>query len=182
MRERDDELRDDELPDDLIDAVELLRVEEPMRPEWRADVLRRTSGAARVNLSLPWAIAAGILCAVLGGAATILATRPFAAPSAQTVAQVAPGRSAALPVRFSVAAPNAARVSIVGDFNGWDPASLPMKRSADGRFWEVEVRLPLGRYTYAFMVDGRLLADPAAPHTTDDGFGSANSVLMVSGS
>jgi hypothetical protein len=48
--------------------------------------------------------------------------------------------------------------------------------------WEVEVRLPLGRYNYAFLVDGRLARDPGAPSTTDDGFGTPNSVLMVQGS
>jgi hypothetical protein len=182
--------RDDELPDDLIDAVELLRVEEPMRAEWREGVLRRAAlpAKARISLSVPWAIAAGLLCAIVGGAATIVATRSVSAPGAAQVAQappvpqVAPGSSAMLPVRFSVVAPNAASVSIVGDFNAWNPATLPMKRSADGKLWEVEVRLPLGRYPYAFMVDGRIEPDPAAPRTTDDGFGTPNSVLMVRGS
>ena len=79
-------------------------------------------------------------------------------------------------------APNAARVSIVGDFNHWNPTTLPMKRSADGRLWEVEVRLPLGRYSYAFMIDGRIAADPSAPSGAGDDFGTPNSVLMVRGS
>ncbi|MEE0955627.1 MAG: 1,4-alpha-glucan branching protein GlgB [Eubacterium sp.] len=35
---------------------------------------------------------------------------------------------------FAVWAPNALRVSVVGDFNGWDGRALPMNRSASGIF------------------------------------------------
>jgi 1,4-alpha-glucan branching enzyme len=87
-----------------------------------------------------------------------------------------------LPVRFSIVAPNAAHVTIVGDFNQWNPSALPLKRSANGRLWEVEVRLPLGVYTYAFMIDGHLAPDPTAPRSVADDYGAPNSVLMVRGS
>jgi len=73
-------------------------------------------------------------------------------------------------------------VSIVGDFNQWNPTTLPMRRSADGRSWEVEVRLPLGRYSYAFLIDGKISPDPGAPQGAGDDFGAPNSVLMVRGS
>jgi 1,4-alpha-glucan branching enzyme len=87
-----------------------------------------------------------------------------------------------LPVRFSLDAPAATTVSIVGDFNGWDPVALPMRRSADGMRWEVDVVLPPGRYSYAFVVDGRLSPDPRAPRAASDDFGIPNSILMVRGS
>lgn len=87
-----------------------------------------------------------------------------------------------VPVRFSLVAPNATMVSIVGDFNRWNPRALPMRRSPDGRIWEIEVRLPLGRYDYAFMIDGRLSPDPAAPRDVNDDFGAPNSIVMVRGS
>jgi hypothetical protein len=175
----------DDLPETLTQAVDLLRREEVPTAEWRAELLRRASVRARaprrVTLSLPWAIAAGVLCAALGGAASLAVTRhatdaPFVAARGEA------GAASMLPVRFSVVAPNAASVSIVGDFNRWDPAALPMRRSADGRTWQVEVRLPLGLYAYAFMIDGRLASDPSAPHAAADDFGTPNSMLMVRGS
>jgi 1,4-alpha-glucan branching enzyme len=71
----------------------------------------------------------------------------------------------------------------VGDFNRWSPTALPMKRSADGRTWEIDVKLPQGRYNYTYLIDGRIARDPSAPQTGGGGddFGMPNSVLMVSG-
>jgi hypothetical protein len=193
MRDHDD----DTLSSELSDAIELLRAKPPVRPEWRDELLRRASEASsmsptpatpatrprrRVSLSVPWALAAGIVCALMGASATLLLRRAPEPTSAVAEQPAVPSHAVMLPVRFSLSAPNAARVSIVGDFNDWNPATLPMRRSADGRVWEVEVRLPLGRYNYAFMVDGRLARDPGAPSTADDDFGAPNSVLMVQGS
>src|SRR5258708_5489931 len=39
-------------------------------------------------------------------------------------------------VHFAVWAPNAARVSVVGDHNGWDPRSHPMQPRAEAGLWE----------------------------------------------
>lgn len=186
MRDQDDETMSSE----LSDAIELLREKPIVRREWRDELLRRASESTaaptrsmrRVSLTMPWAIAAGIVCALIGASATLLVHREPTAVSVVAEQPVAPASGAMLPVRFSLNAPNAARVTIVGDFNDWNPTTLPMRRSADGRVWEVEVRLPLGRYNYAFMVDGRLARDPVAPSTADDDFGTPNSVLMVRGS
>ncbi len=38
--------------------------------------------------------------------------------------------------RFTVYAPNARAVSVIGDFNGWNDAALPMKRIEHMGFWE----------------------------------------------
>lgn len=40
-------------------------------------------------------------------------------------------------VRFAVWAPNAQRVSVVGDFNYWDPRRHPMRRHHPGGVWEM---------------------------------------------
>ena len=177
---------DDNVNGELADAIALLRQTPPVRREWRDELLRQVEAPAkptrRVSLSVPWALAAGIACALIGaGAMTVVRRQPAPAAIAADPS-AAPSQGLLLPVRFSLDAPNAARVSIVGDFNNWNPTTLPMRRSADGRIWEVEVKLPLGRYNYAFLVDGRLARDPDAPSTADDDFGTPNSVLMVRGS
>jgi hypothetical protein len=86
-------------------------------------------------------------------------------------------------VKFVLVAPQAARVSLVGDFNGWDPAATPMQRTPTGGTWSVVVPLSAGRHEYAFVVDGKhWLPDPSAPLAPVDGLGAPNSVVLVSGS
>ena len=68
--------------------------------------------------------------------------------------------------RFLVWAPNARAVSLVGDFNGWDPSATPMER-VEGGVWAVFVEnIGLGGlYKYAVtQADGRMVykADPFA--------------------
>src|SRR5262249_25414487 len=40
-------------------------------------------------------------------------------------------------VHFAVWAPNAERVSVVGDFNGWDGRATPMRILVPGGIWEI---------------------------------------------
>jgi hypothetical protein len=84
-------------------------------------------------------------------------------------------------VEFALVAPHASRVSVVGDFNGWDPTATPMRRTR-GRLWQAAVPVPVGRHVYAFVVDGdQWMPDPAAPISPEDEFGTRNSVLIVGG-
>lgn len=81
--------------------------------------------------------------------------------------------------QFVLVAPQAATVSLVGDFNDWDPARAPMQ-PARGGVWATVVALTPGRYRYAFLVNGvEWRADPAAPAVLDDEFGSPSSVVTV---
>ena len=81
---------------------------------------------------------------------------------------------------FRVVAPQAASVSLVGDFNGWSVGKTPMTRVNDGVVWEVTVPLSVGRHEYSFVIDSRnWIADPRAPLSPDDGFGHQNSVVLV---
>ncbi len=74
-------------------------------------------------------------------------------------------------VRFSVWAPNARRVSVVGDFNSWDVRRHPMRLRQSAGVWELFVpRLAPGeRYKFAILgPDGVQLpfkADPMALRT-----------------
>lgn len=65
------------------------------------------------------------------------------------------------PVNFICVAPNARHVFLMGDFNGWDPNSHPMKRRPDGT-WLIQVALSHGHHHYLFLVDGEVLLDPRA--------------------
>jgi 1,4-alpha-glucan branching enzyme len=68
-------------------------------------------------------------------------------------------------VGFAVWAPNARRVSVVGDFNGWDGRRMPMRRV--GGFWELFVPglRPGHLYKYEILgAHGQLLPLKADPH------------------
>jgi 1,4-alpha-glucan branching enzyme len=70
-------------------------------------------------------------------------------------------------VRFAVWAPNARRVSVVGDFNGWDGRRHPMRKRVEAGVWELFIpRLPIGTvYKYEILGPHGLLplkADPVA--------------------
>ena len=81
---------------------------------------------------------------------------------------------------FVFVAPVAQNVSLVGDFNGWDAAATPLRRTDGRNTWSVAVRLPPGRHVYAFVVDGvTWVADPQAPLAPEQWFGQRNSVIVV---
>jgi 1,4-alpha-glucan branching enzyme len=70
-------------------------------------------------------------------------------------------------VAFAVWAPTARAVSVVGDFNGWDPGAHPMQNIGDAGIWAALVAgaEPGQRYKYAVTgADGRTMqkADPFA--------------------
>jgi hypothetical protein len=111
----------------------------------------------------PWLAAAAVLGALLIG-------RPWRASGN--------GGDA---LQFVLVAPQAASVSLVGDFNDWDPSRAPMQ-AARGGVWATVVSLAPGRYRYAFLVDGvEWRADPSAPPVRDEEFGSPSSVVTVGG-
>jgi len=82
-------------------------------------------------------------------------------------------------VRFDIVAPDARYVSLVGDFNDWDEEATPL-RPNDGDSWVVNVRLPAGHYTYAFLVDGnRWIPDDSEARAPASEFGPSNSVIVI---
>jgi hypothetical protein len=91
-------------------------------------------------------------------------------------------RNAADPhaVRFVFADPTASRVTLVGDFNGWDETATPLAPGPVDGYWSVKVTLPAGWHSYAFVVDGtRWFNDPLAPLAPPDEFGLPRSVVVV---
>jgi hypothetical protein len=84
------------------------------------------------------------------------------------------------PVAFSLQLSGAHSVAVIGSFNEWHPNGYEMHRNDQFQTWSIQLRLPPGRYEYAFLVDGQeIIADPQAPFYQDDGFGNQNGVLIV---
>jgi hypothetical protein len=167
------------------------------------DAVRATPLPARPRRGLGWLVsprplalsplgtsllAAGLVgIGVLVGLAVTRGSDTLSAPAGTTVA-AAPQAQASQQVvvhEFVLQAPNAAHVSLVGDFNGWNAAATPMTRTADGK-WIVKVPLPAGRHVYAFEVDAaggtKFMPDPAGLRAPDDGFGPSSVVLVGEGS
>ncbi len=68
----------------------------------------------------------------------------------------------------------AAMVSVVGEWNGWDPARNPMQKLPDGS-WVAEISLHAGQViSYAYWVDGKLKPDHSFP--AGDGKGSVRRI------
>lgn len=89
--------------------------------------------------------------------------------------------SALVPVAFRFPghlAPMANRMAVVGSFNGWDPSSHPLKRTAVGD-WTVTIHLPPGRTVYEFLVDGVMWLDPTDDGRAPNEWGSEDSVRYV---
>ncbi|HKG92282.1 MAG TPA: isoamylase early set domain-containing protein [Gemmatimonadaceae bacterium] len=143
-------------------------------------------------LSPAGALAALCVVAVVGGVAVRTMTRR-AAP-APTVAELAPpaaiaqnvaragGQRATQNVQFVFVNSDASTVSVVGDFNDWDLAATPLRRTGSGGIWSVVVPLPAGEHHYSYVVDGKTwVPDASAPQAPAGEFGGTNSVLFVGG-
>lgn len=79
---------------------------------------------------------------------------------------------------FSVSVPEAHNVRLLGDFNGWNPESHPMKKGRDG-VWKIDIVLPPGTYQFRYYIDQSWwMNDPTAGLIPNDK-GSENSVITV---
>ena len=62
-------------------------------------------------------------------------------------------------IHFSLKAENASNVSLVGEFNNWNPDADPMQRDENGT-WAKKKMLPPGNIEYKYWVDGKWVLDP----------------------
>jgi hypothetical protein len=84
------------------------------------------------------------------------------------------------PVQLVLRAPAARRVTVVGDFNGWDAGATAMTRDPASGMWSQTLALRPGRHVYAFVVDDSVwMRDPRTPAAPDADFGRPGSVLLV---
>lgn len=139
----------------------------------------------------------GVALAAAMAFVAVLATRdkgpaPQVAARTTTASASSPGNTpAALAARESAGGalqqvqlvfrdPRATRVSVVGDFTGWDATKAVMTRDSGSGLWTATVSLPAGRHVYAFLVDDSIwVRDPRAPAAPDADFGRPGSVLLV---
>jgi hypothetical protein len=84
-------------------------------------------------------------------------------------------------VHLILQAPQAKSVSVVGDWNAWDPGRDRLRDPNGDGIWEIRLRLQKGaELRYQFLIDGeRWIPDPHAPLQVDDGFGGTSSVLQI---
>lgn len=81
-------------------------------------------------------------------------------------------------VTFAISAPAVQSVALVGDFTDWRADRVKLRRDASGE-WHTTLRLPPGRYRFAYVVDrAEWRADSHAALAPDD-FGRPTSVLTV---
>jgi 1,4-alpha-glucan branching enzyme len=72
------------------------------------------------------------------------------------------------------------KVSVVGDFNDWDPAATPMRKRGETR--SASVVLDPGRYAFRYVTDGgRWIDEDGADGFEANEFGSANAILDLNG-
>ena len=82
----------------------------------------------------------------------------------EPVASPSSAKNMAKPVNFFYSNRAAKSVSLIGEFNHWNPLTHPMRRREDG-WWFAVVPMPHGHHQYQFLVDGVPTLDPQAPGT-----------------
>ena len=70
-------------------------------------------------------------------------------------------------------------VSVVGDFNGWDPLAHPLRRRSNGTR-SVSVEVPGGEHRFKYLADGGAwFCEPEADAHERNEYDELNSVLRV---
>lgn len=82
--------------------------------------------------------------------------------------------------KFTIESLRAREVSLVGDFNQWNPERHRLRRDGQTARWYITVQLPAGLHKYAFIVDDSVwTTDPSALRTVDRDFGVTSSLVLV---
>lgn len=80
---------------------------------------------------------------------------------------------------FSITAPEARSVLLVGDFTEWEKQPVSLHKKKDG-LWRATVELEPGEHRYRFLVDGEWRDDPACGMWIQNPYGSEDAVRTVS--
>ncbi|MBN1972183.1 MAG: AAA family ATPase [Sedimentisphaerales bacterium] len=82
-------------------------------------------------------------------------------------------------VVFVTLYPRAENVHIAGDFNNWRPELTKMQKVGESGVWQTKLELPVGRYRYRYVVDGKWQQDPYNEKTEMNPYGELNSIFEV---
>jgi 1,4-alpha-glucan branching enzyme len=81
-------------------------------------------------------------------------------------------------VEFALRAPEARKVFLAGEFNGWDTQSLPMKKDKSG-IWKTKIKLSPGRYEYKFFEDNIWVESLPGVEQVPNPLGTRNFIVLV---
>jgi 1,4-alpha-glucan branching enzyme len=71
-------------------------------------------------------------------------------------------------------------VSVVGDFNDWDPLATPLRKRSNGTRSATVDLPPGGSYRFKYLADGgSWFCDPDADSVADEEIAAADSLLVV---
>jgi 1,4-alpha-glucan branching enzyme len=79
---------------------------------------------------------------------------------------------------FTLPAPGAVSVQLMGDFTQWQNRPISMKKSAKG-VWRATVELAPGTHHYRFFVDGEWCDDPESTLRVPNPYGGENMIRQV---
>ena len=79
---------------------------------------------------------------------------------------------------FRYLAPAATSVMLVGEFTEWQQNALVMEKGNDG-VWTTTLKLPAGKHSYLFIVDGQWCEDPECTTRVPNPFGGFDMVRQV---
>jgi len=157
--------------------VEARRLRTEVPPGLDERILTRLR-SARAPRAATWGGLGTAARVLLPAAAVILlAVTAFLALRAPAV----PETDRSVRVLLVLEAPEAGEVSVVGDWNAWDPQANPLDDTDGDGVWRAEIQVhPGAELRYQFLIDGRTwIPDPGAPFQVDDGFGGKASVLQI---
>lgn len=82
-------------------------------------------------------------------------------------------------IEFAIYKPRSQNLSLVGDFNNWNPEMDPLLKGKDGVF-RLRKRLKPGTYYYKYVVDGNWILDTFNPNTNyHKGLEELTSTIMI---
>lgn len=81
-------------------------------------------------------------------------------------------------VEFRLYQPEARLISIVGDFNNWNPENDLLEKDKNG-LWRLRKTLPRGIYRYMYIIDGEWTVDLYNDKTASNGTGGICSLISI---
>ena len=81
-------------------------------------------------------------------------------------------------VTFSILAPQAQSVKVLGDFSNWEQHPVDLRKHKNGE-WKATLPLAEGKHEYRYLVDGQWRDDPNCRTRIPNAFGGENCVCIV---